>query len=203
MAEADVITTTGPGRLERRKARTRAAILEAARSLFHEQGYDETAIQQIAERADTGVGTLYGYFPSKEDILKEVLRQNSNQAIERYLAAVDAGTPAIDRVCKSLSTFAEYIRENRSVLIAVFQIAARNRRIDEAPLEWLAAVYETMLQEGVDSGALRNIPVATAARVLVGTYLQAMLGIGVWNGRGDDPQTELELEAVVRAMLAP
>lgn len=202
MAEPESLTTA-PGRLERRKARTRAAIVEAARSLFSAQGYDETAIQQIAERADTGVGTLYGYFPSKEDILKEVLRQNSNQAVERYLAAITADTPAIDRVCKALGTFAEYIRENRTVLIAVFQIAARNRRIDEGPIEWLASSYEAMLAEGVTSGALRPVPVATTARLLVGTYLQAMLGIGVWHEHEDDPQTDSELETLVRAMLLP
>ena len=42
-----------PGRLERRKARTRAAIISAASKLFHERGYEDTSIQQIAELADT------------------------------------------------------------------------------------------------------------------------------------------------------
>jgi len=201
MTQPDQAGATGAGRLERRKARTRAAILEAARSLFQERGYDETAIQQIAERADAGVGTLYGYFPSKEDILKEVLRQNSNEAVERYLAAVNAGTPAIDRICKALGTFAEYIKENRTVLLAAFQIAARNRQIDEAPMDWLAGAYEAMITEGVSAGTIKAVPAATTARLLVGTYLQAMLGIGVWHERQNDPQTERELEAVVRTLL--
>lgn len=201
MAQPDQAVSTGPGRLERRKARTRASIVEAATALFQDQGYDETAIQQIAERADTGVGTLYGYFPSKEDILKEVLRQNSAEAVEHYLAAVNAETPAIDRICKALATFAEYIRENRTVLMAAFQIAARNRRIDEAPMEWLAGAYGSMIREGIAAGTIKPVPVETTARVLVATYLQAMLGIGVWNERQDDPATDRELEIVVRTLL--
>jgi AcrR family transcriptional regulator len=203
VAKSESVMTSGPGRLERRKARTRAAILEAASSLFSESGYEETAIQQIAERADTGVGTLYGYFPSKEDILKEVLRENSNHAVERYLAAVTADTPAIDRICTSLATFAEYIRENRTVLIAVFQIAARDRRLDETPMEGLVRAYEAMLLDGITAGTLKPVPVATTARLLLGTYLQAMLGIGIWSGRRDDSQTDRELEEVVRALLVP
>ncbi|MCZ2110533.1 MAG: TetR/AcrR family transcriptional regulator [Dehalococcoidia bacterium] len=191
------------GRLERRKARTRAAILEAATDLFFEQGYEETAIQQIAERADTGVGTLYGYFSSKEEILREVIRQTSQQSIERYLAAVGTTTHPIDRVCLALGTFAGFIRENRSVLVAAFQVAARHRRIDELPTEWLINNYQVMLQEGVDAHDFRRVPAATTARVLVGTYLQAMLGIGIWRGREDDPQTEQELEMIVRTLLTP
>ncbi len=70
-----------PGRLERRKARTRAAIIDAATALFHERGFEETSIQQIAERADTGVGTLYGYFGSKDQILREVLHLARNEAL--------------------------------------------------------------------------------------------------------------------------
>ena len=196
-------STSAPGRLERRKARTRAAILGAATSLFFEQGYEETAIQQIAERADTGVGTLYGYFPSKEDILKEVLRQTSQQSIERYMAAVGSSTAPVDRVCLALGTFAEYIRENRTILVAAFQAASRHRRIDELPTEWLVSAYQAMMQEGIDSGALRQVPAATTARVLVGTYLQAKIGIGIWKGHEDDPQTEKELESIVRGLLTP
>lgn len=191
------------GRLERRKARTRAAILEAASNLFQEQGYDDTSIQQVAERADTGVGTLYGYFRSKEDILREVLRQNSQQAVERYLAAVNAETPPIDRITKGLVTFAEYIRENRTVLMAAFQIAARNRRIDEQPMEWLASAYQAMITEGISAGSLKKVPAETTARLFVGTYLQAMLGIGIWKGREDDPGTDQDLEAIVRGLLLP
>lgn len=192
-----------PGRLERRKARTRAAILEAATALFFEQGYEETAIQQIAERADTGVGTLYGYFPSKEEILKEVIRQTSQQSIERYLAAVATTMHPIDRVCLALGTFAEFIRENRTILVAAFQVASRHRRVDELPTEWLVNAYQAMVQEGIDSGDFRQVPAATTSRVLVGTYLQAMLGIGIWKGREDDPQTEKELEMIVRGLLTP
>ena len=56
-----------------RSRRTREAVLEAAIHCFEEQGYDETTTALIARRAGIAVGTLYGYFRDKEEILLELL----------------------------------------------------------------------------------------------------------------------------------
>jgi AcrR family transcriptional regulator len=56
-----------------RSRRTREAVLEAAIHCFEEQGFDETTTALIARRAGIAVGTLYGYFRDKEEILLELL----------------------------------------------------------------------------------------------------------------------------------
>jgi AcrR family transcriptional regulator len=56
-----------------RTRRTRAAVAEAARSLFLERGYAATTIDAISERSDTPVATVYRLFSSKLGILKAVL----------------------------------------------------------------------------------------------------------------------------------
>jgi AcrR family transcriptional regulator len=190
------------GRLARRKARTRAAILGAASRLFHEQGFQETSIQQIADAADSGVGTVYGYFASKDDVLREVLRLHSDEAIERYKASIARDTSSIDRVCLALDTFAQYIKENRSILLAAFQTASRSLRLDEQPTEWLLGVYSGLIQGGIDRGELRPVPVESTARMLIGTFMMAMLGIGIWRGRESDPTTLADLMALTRQLLA-
>ena len=50
----------------------RGAIIEAARTLFAKQGYEETTIAEIARAAGVGVGTVYLYFQNKRQILVEV-----------------------------------------------------------------------------------------------------------------------------------
>ncbi len=50
----------------------REAIIEAARTLFAKQGYEETTIAEIARAAGVGVGTVYLYFENKRHILVEV-----------------------------------------------------------------------------------------------------------------------------------
>src|SRR5262245_12882980 len=55
------------------KTETRERLVEAARRLFWEQGYAATGIAQILEAADAGSGSLYYFFPTKEDLLLAVL----------------------------------------------------------------------------------------------------------------------------------
>jgi len=57
------------GRRERRRAETRARILQSALSLFARQGFAATHVEQITEAADVGKGTFFNYFPTKEHVL--------------------------------------------------------------------------------------------------------------------------------------
>lgn len=200
MAQAEA-PVQQPGRLERRKARTRASILESAGRLFHEQGYDETSIQQIAEIADTGVGTLYGYFASKEDILREVLTQHTSEAVQHYLDSVDQETPPLERLSAALDALANYVGNNRAILLAAFHISFRKDKDEEQPLEWLVAAYRSMLKEAIASGAIAPLPVDATARTLVSTWIVALLGIGVWHGYEHESQTRSDLDALTRHML--
>jgi AcrR family transcriptional regulator len=54
---------------ERKRERTRAAIIEAALQLFETRGYDETTVADIAAAADIATRTFFGYFASKEELV--------------------------------------------------------------------------------------------------------------------------------------
>jgi AcrR family transcriptional regulator len=61
-------------------------ILEAARLLFAQRGYEATTTHQVAQRAGISVGGLYRYFGDKEAILKEVYEQEMSALRSRILA---------------------------------------------------------------------------------------------------------------------
>ncbi|GAA1739065.1 helix-turn-helix domain-containing protein [Luedemannella helvata] len=54
------------GRRERKKAATRAAIVQAAHELFLERGFDAVSVREIADRADVSPTTVFTHFPTKE-----------------------------------------------------------------------------------------------------------------------------------------
>ncbi|MFG2846344.1 TetR/AcrR family transcriptional regulator [Kitasatospora sp. NPDC048296] len=63
--------TTKPGLRERKKERTRKALVTAAIELFGTKGYEETTIAELAEAADISTRTFFSYFASKEEVLFE------------------------------------------------------------------------------------------------------------------------------------
>ena len=64
-------STTGSGSTlrERKRDRTRKALIDAAIDLFERNGYDGTTVADIAEAADIGTRTFFSYFASKEELL--------------------------------------------------------------------------------------------------------------------------------------
>ena len=65
---ADPVPTPTHSRGDRRRARTRAAIVDAARRLFAERGAEAVAIQEITDAADVAKGSFYNHFDSREDL---------------------------------------------------------------------------------------------------------------------------------------
>jgi AcrR family transcriptional regulator len=62
---------TGPGLRERKKARTRQAIADAAARLFAERGYEQVAVSEVAREAEVSEQTVYNYFPTKEQLVTD------------------------------------------------------------------------------------------------------------------------------------
>ena len=57
-------------RRDRRRLELYERIVEAGEALFEEQGYDETKVAEICERADVAYGTFFNHFPTKLDLLR-------------------------------------------------------------------------------------------------------------------------------------
>src|SRR6478609_3196549 len=82
------------GRRERAKEDKRRRIVDAARSLFAEHGVGDVTTQQIADRADVAIGTLYAYVSTKAELL--ILLQNRT-----FATAIDEGIRASDAAVRA------------------------------------------------------------------------------------------------------
>ncbi|MEV4124332.1 helix-turn-helix domain-containing protein [Nocardia sp. NPDC049707] len=74
---------------DRKRERTRRALLEAAVELFENRGYEETTVADIAAVAEVGTRTFFNYFASKE----ELLFQEQDERVRAAVAAIATRRP--------------------------------------------------------------------------------------------------------------
>src|SRR6476646_10088297 len=97
------MSTRPPVRWRRRKAARPAEILSAALDCFAERGFAATRLDDVAARAGVTKGTLYLYFPGKEELFKALVRQELLPNVERLEAAAAGPGTAADMIGRLLA----------------------------------------------------------------------------------------------------
>lgn len=91
-----------PPRRERRKEARPGELLDAALDLFVEKGFAATRSEEVAARAGVSKGTLFLYFPSKDELFKAVVRENISGRFAEWneeFEAFEGSTPDMVRYC--------------------------------------------------------------------------------------------------------
>jgi AcrR family transcriptional regulator len=79
---------------DRKRERTRQAIVDAATDLFEHRGYDETTVADIAAAAEIGTRTFFSYFASKEEVLFPASDARVRAAVDAIAARKPEDRPA-------------------------------------------------------------------------------------------------------------
>ena len=150
------------GLRERKKAKTRAAIQEAALRLFDRHGYDATTVDQIAELAEVSQSTFFRYFPTKEDV---VLHDRYDPLLLADFAAQPAELSPIAALRRTLrSVFGtlpadELARERQRATLIISVPELRARALDQlaSTLQPLAEAIAERTGRAVDDPAVRAL----------------------------------------------
>jgi AcrR family transcriptional regulator len=170
-----------PGLRERKKQQTRQAIAEAARRLFAERGFDAVTVAEVAREADVSEGTVFNYFPTKEDLFygpMEVFEEGVIEAV-RERPAGDSVLAAFRRAvlggANRLATeeTAEVIATAARIVTASGALQARERDILAHYTDELARLIADETGAGADDVVPRAV-----ANALMG--LQRELRAYVW-----------------------
>lgn len=166
-----------------RAARTggvpRERILHAAARLFRERGYHRTTVRDIAERVGILSGSLFHHFRSKEEMLREIMREAANSVCLKAedIVARHPGAPQRLRALIALEldcVIAEPSRDYHAVLFMEWREVPEAARPEFTMLRRrYARIWHEVLDQCRCAGRLRCEPLA-ASHVLHGAIMGAM-----------------------------
>lgn len=168
-------------RRERERNARRQEMLGAARSLFAEKGYAGATLEEIAQRAEFGKGTLYNYFDGgKEELLRAILDQMFDEVVEltseSFIPAVLETTPMRAVFRNYLKRIFDYYRDNADLFLIMVKEAQRIMLAnDERMSAYLGEQHiriidslRPMLEHGMRTGQIRTLPVDAVSELILG-----------------------------------
>jgi AcrR family transcriptional regulator len=166
------------GRREEHKQRTRSALEEAAARLFEERGFAATTVRDIAAAAGVGERTFFRYFPSKEDLVLQQVRDLIPGVMARVRAR-PAGEAPLVALREAIVTWLGDTGAPPTILISgPPKDSEEHHREAHALLGDLEnAVTEAFLDRAAASGADRSAPTT-----LMRAAVQARAGVSVLRG---------------------
>jgi AcrR family transcriptional regulator len=175
----EVTRLTVATRREHEQLLRRETIIEAARKLFQDKGYDLTTVEEIAVMAELGKGTIYSYFKSKDEIYIAILESEFAILEERMNRVIVNFTTAENALKKLYETFIQYNQERRGFIKAIFlqieqQPSLKMTEIvcglKEKSAKW-SGLVAYVLQKGIDNGEFEEFIVERMANAIIGLIL--------------------------------
>ena len=155
----------------------RSRILETARELFSDQGFRETRVADVCDRADIAQKTFFNHFPTKLDLLREI----AHAGVERLMFDIedirkaDLGTP--ERIHRFFDTVAAHITgagpKNRELLVELVHLISGDAAERSEQVRRLHAAFRGIVDDGLALGDVtrRHDPQALTEMILGSYYV--------------------------------
>jgi AcrR family transcriptional regulator len=151
--------------------------------VFGDRGLSAARLEDVAKRAGLSKGTIYLYFPNKEELFREMVRHTVVSAIEQREQQVSAAPgSASDVLTEYLRSYWKFIRsEQFAPLFRLIHAEIHNfpdlaRFYAEEVVARSHRLLSTLIARGIESGEFRQTDPAVAARVLTAPFVMH----GLW-----------------------
>lgn len=138
----------------------RENIIEAAIRLFTEKGFDAAAMQDIADMAGVAKGTIYLYFPSKDELVRQVYEHCFRMDQRACNIDLDRESSAVGKLCRRLDNIMNFALKHplEAQIEQLYCISpvygGHNYGVQEA----LYADIDEIIRQGIAAGELKDMP---------------------------------------------
>jgi AcrR family transcriptional regulator len=140
---------TVPSRRERSKADKMRRILAAGDKLFSRRGFDQTTVQQIADEADVGAGTLFLYVSDKSELLLKLFHGAIELELEQAIQRLKAGKKFVRSVKRFLMDLMRPYQKDLELSKVFFREFLFHKGQIRAALDQQASEVLQALQEAI------------------------------------------------------
>lgn len=182
-------------------AQTRAALIEAGRRLFSENGFRATSVEDLAREARVTTGALYHHFPTKTALFEAVFVQAHTDLMSASIRAAQGASDGIDELARGFEAFLDCVLQpdmQRILIIdgpAVLGLA-RYTELDE---QYAHAVIVHSLTAAAKAGTIAVDDPDTATRLLLGALTRGAMLVA---NSPDPVQTRHAVAKSMRALLS-
>lgn len=174
---------------EEKKRETRCRIIEAAKRLFSEQGYESTTVAQITDAAGVAKGTFFNYFENKDDIMCNL---QERWAVEEIARLKDKPGPVVPRLNALLLELVGGLQMNRSLaraMLVSFMSSSFAMNVQGETYGLLRAGLEPVMEAGQRQGEFTTVmPASMLAEAALQTFYGVLLHYAL--EQGDDRLSE-------------
>ena len=166
-----------------------ARILQAAAELFTERDFHQVLMDDVAARADVGKGTVYRYFPTKEDLYFATIFEGWDRLGKELEAVAQQHGPLHETLEHVTRQVLSYFWHRRQFVTLVHRL--ENNLEGEEQADWqrrrdsIVRVFADILSKGVAAQALSN----GQMRLVTEMYLGMLRSIILYRGDHDTPDT--------------
>jgi AcrR family transcriptional regulator len=176
----EAINEQRPTRREREKLVRRQEIIEAARIVFAAKGFSDTKLEDVAERAEFGKGTLYNYFPNKEALFASVILDSFESVMTVAGETLSSTIPFEEKIDRFITGTLRFFFNNPETMHLMMREAHHLRNGN--PMMHLIPQLLTKLAETIAAEQKRKKVIANADPLELATLLMNML-LGQFSAR--------------------
>jgi AcrR family transcriptional regulator len=169
------------GKRSRRKEARPGEIVSAALALFADRGFGATKLEEVARAAGIAKGTLYLYFPTKEDLFRAVVRQELLPNLERIESAAAVHQGGSADLLRLLASRLSQVMESDlgGIPKLVVSEAGNFPEIAQFYADEVVAralrLFDQVLRRGVERGEFRPVETSHVVPIFIGPLLMMLL----------------------------
>lgn len=166
-----------------RKARTRAALLEAAARVYAREGFDGATLDQVAVQAGYTKGAVYDHFGSKENLLVALLDEHLAGQIAQQVALFDPAKETSERPRAGADEWMRQLHDDPDVFrlfVELWVHAQRDDRLRRRLITGMNAMRATLKDFAAERSSLSGLsPTGEAAEQFATVMLAVSVGVGM------------------------